>query len=137
MNVDDGRVSTREITDNSLIGKHELKFVAFLIDIDPSGLYSYSLPLTLTIEVVHLRQFNKRIAEITGSLSRRAPISTSNIAPVYYAFLNQSTLYSFHFADPLAVESSQGIASPFADLTPGKLAISISNNELPAYVRKE
>ena len=52
VNVDDGKVATRTITDEALIGEHELKFIAYFIDIDPSALQSFSLPLTLTIQVV-------------------------------------------------------------------------------------
>ena len=44
-------------------------------------------------------------------------------------------LYRFDFADPIAVELEQGIPQIFEDLTPGKLAIRIEKNELPAFVR--
>ena len=70
-------------------------------------------------------------------MSRRAPISTSNIAPVYYAFSSQTTFYKFNFADPLAIELDEGTTEPLFDLTPGVLAIRVSKNELPALVRKE
>ena len=61
MDTENGTLTTKKISDKSLIGRHDLTFVAFLMDIDPSALHSHILPLKLSMDVVNLSQNSKDV----------------------------------------------------------------------------
>ena len=49
---EEGNLSINSIADSSLLGLHDVKILAYLIDLDPSGRFSQILELKLQIEVV-------------------------------------------------------------------------------------
>ena len=135
----DGTVTSKKVTDPSLIGEHELTLAAFLKEKDPSGTILYPLKLSLKLETKEQITHGVKdlIAEMAGSLERRNPVSVKPIAPVYYAVPGKTEQYVFEFADPLALELSENGVGPIFDISPGELAITIQKNELPTFVAKE
>ena len=69
------------------------------------------------------------LGEIVGSLEREAPVSLSNILPVYTAFINESVEYEVNFADPLALALQNNPDA--SELVPSGLKIKIISLNMP------
>ena len=121
----DGIVTLQTTKEISWLGIHEIKFELYLKDLDPEATVPFSLsPMAFFLEI-YLPVFE-----------RIGPESLNPIEPVYYIEAYAKSIYIFEFADVVAIalrqKNSLSILPP--DLTPHRLNITVSKNELPAVV---
>ena len=124
-------------------GIYTVSFEAFLIDIDPDGINSVPLELTISIELVNPPPVESQIdpvvtAELGSTLLREAPLALQPISEYYEVPYNKDSFLFLSFADPLAIESEKGIDTDDGEssLDYSGIAVSvISNVELNGIVK--
>ena len=132
--TNDGLISVKALTNQSLVGIHEVKFEAYRIDLDPSGLFPKSLDFALQVEIASaavdpIALDLELTSNIKESLIREAPVMLQNMAPAYYAYQGEKTFVKFDFADPLVLRKEE-----ISDVDPLELQISVESNNLPTVV---
>jgi len=104
-----GLLSVNEVEDTSWLGKHNVTFLGYLSDFDPSALYAYPIELTVEIEIQDPASLidSGVAAEILGSNTRRPPVSTSGMESLFISSFNKTSDFTLSFADPLVLGITQ------------------------------
>ena len=129
------------MTSEDLVGSHEIQFEAYLADIDPEAQFTWPLDFfqTVIIEAPAPIESLDPVTEeeIISSLIREAPIARTEIKDSYEVVLGDITIFSFDFADPLAIDEEESSLEAAHPVTIDGLSITVTFNQLPSLIQIE
>ena len=90
-----GLLTTNTVEDEAWFGYHTVTFLGYMPDLDPSGLYTY--PIKLSIEIL-IRDPAALIdpdvaAHILGKNTRRPPVSIQGMESLFFGNFNETTTF--------------------------------------------
>ena len=117
--------------DQSLIGTYTLNFYAMYHEIDPQSLNLLPLEaLSIDISIVP-EQVDLKVLLEYGFLED-GPVALQSHEHSHKSYFNETVLYKFDFADPIALLDDEIKASIDEEI--GELLIQVTRNEWPSVV---